>query len=71
MGSMSDDVQALNIDGIAANADNAKSGSYPIARPFNFIVKGEAEGLAKAFIDWVLDTEAQGMVVEEGFISVK
>ena len=30
MGSMSDDVQALNIDGIATNADNAKSGSYQL-----------------------------------------
>lgn len=71
MGSMSADVKALKVNGVEATTDNAKNGTYPIARPFNFIVKGEAEGLTKAFIDWVLDTEAQEIVAREGFIPSK
>jgi phosphate transport system substrate-binding protein len=71
MGSMSDDVKGLKIGGIEPTTDNVKSNQYPIARPFNFLVSGEAEGLATAFIDWVMDNEAQKIIVENGFISVK
>lgn len=71
MGSMSEDVKGLKIGGVEPSTNNAKSGQYPIARPFNFIVKGDAQGLAKAFIDWVLDSEGQEIVVKEGFVSVK
>lgn len=71
MGSMSDDVKSIKIGGIEPSNDNAKSGQYPIARPFIFLVNGEAEGLAKAFIDWVLENEAQEIVQENGFIPVK
>ncbi|NLT94129.1 MAG: phosphate ABC transporter substrate-binding protein [Clostridia bacterium] len=71
MGSMDDEVKSLKIGGIEPSIENAKSGFYPVTRPFIFLVNGEAEGLAKVFIDWVLDTEAQEMVQENGFIPVK
>ncbi|MFZ7102327.1 MAG: phosphate ABC transporter substrate-binding protein [Peptococcaceae bacterium] len=72
MGSMSSEVKGLKIVGVEPTVDNVINGTYPIARPFNFITKGEAQGLAKTFIDWVLNSsEAQGITTEEGYIVSK
>lgn len=71
MGAMSSDVKGLQVNGAEPNVDNVLNGSYKIARPFNFITKGQANGLNKAFIDWVFEDEAQNIVNESGFISVK
>lgn len=69
MGSMSSEVKGLKIGGAEPTTENVINGSYPIARPFNMITNGEAEGLAKAFIDWILNSsEAKEITTEEGYI---
>jgi len=70
MGSMNDTVKAVKVDGVDATEENVIAGSYKISRPFNFITKGEADGVTKAFIDWVLSGEGQEVVSEE-FIPVQ
>jgi phosphate transport system substrate-binding protein len=65
------DIKALNIEGAAPSVENIKDGTYKISRSFNYITKGEATGLGKAFIDFVLSEEGQGIIVDEGAISVK
>ena len=69
LGSLSDDVKAVLIDGAEATADNVKSGTYKVARPFNIATKGEADGLAKDFIDFILSDEGQAVVEENGYVS--
>lgn len=69
MGSLSNDVSGVKIDGVEPSVEEVKTGMYPIARPFNFIIKGEAQDLAKDFITWILSGEAQALIEEEGFIS--
>ena len=44
---------------------------YGISRNLNMITMGEAEGLAKAFLDFVFSAEGQAIVEEESFIAVK
>lgn len=70
MGSLDDSVKALKVDGVDATEENVKAGTYKISRPFNFLTKGDAQGVAKAFIDWILSAEGQEVVAEE-FIPVK
>ncbi len=70
LGSLSDEVKAVSIDGVAPTADNVKSGNYAISRPFNIATNGEAQGLAKDFIDFILSQEGQNIITEEGYISV-
>ncbi len=69
LGSLSDEVKALEIDGAKATAENVKSGTYKVARPFNVATLGDAEGLSKDFLDFVLSEEGQTVVEENGYVS--
>lgn len=69
LGSLNDTVKALSIDGVAASAENIKSGAYPIARPFIIATKGEASGLAADFIGFILSKEGQE-VIGGGYIAI-
>ncbi len=40
LGSLDDSVKALKVDGAEATAENVKSDTYKIARPFNIATKG-------------------------------
>jgi len=53
---------------VAPSQDAVVSGDYPIARPLLFYTRGEPEGLAKTYIDWVLGPEGQEVVQEQGFV---
>ena len=64
-------VKALSIGSVACNEANCVNGSYPVTRYLNFITKGEPEGLTRKFIDFCLSAEGQGIVGEEGYISIK
>jgi phosphate transport system substrate-binding protein len=39
--------------------------SYPVVRPLNMVTKGEPEGLAKEFLDFIMSGEGQEIVAEE------
>lgn len=67
LGSMNETVKALKIEGVEATKENIVAGTYSVARPFNIATKGEAEGLAKDFIDFILSKEGQE-VVSNGYI---
>ncbi len=69
LGSLNDSIVALNIDGVAATAENVKNKSYKISRPFNIATKGEPTGLAKDFLDFVMSAEGQ-KVVGDSYISI-
>ncbi len=72
MGSLSDAVKALNFEGIEATPANVKNKSYTLARPFNIVYKSESElsGIAKDFIDWILDEEGQAIISANGYIAL-
>ncbi|HAX69353.1 MAG TPA: phosphate-binding protein, partial [Anaerolineae bacterium] len=45
--------------------------TYPIARDLYMYTNGEATGVTKAYLDWILSSEAQEIVAELGFVPVK
>lgn len=69
LGSLNDTVNALKIDGVEATAENVKSGTYKVSRPFNIATKGTPEGLSADFINFILSKEGQE-VVSASYISV-
>jgi phosphate transport system substrate-binding protein len=70
-GYLDSSVKALAIDGVEATVTNAKSGTYPVVRPLYFLTKSQPNGLVKAFIDYCTGQDAQKIVTNEGYISVK
>jgi phosphate transport system substrate-binding protein len=44
--------------------------SYPIARDLYMYTNGEPTGLIKAYLDWILSSEAQKIVADLGFVPV-
>lgn len=70
LGSLNDTVKAVDIDGVEVTADNVKSGEYKISRPFNIAYKGELEGVAKDFVDFIMSADGQAVVAEEGYVTV-
>jgi len=70
LGSMNSTIKALDIDGIAATAQNVKNGTYPIQRPFIIATKGDPTGLTKDFIDYILSTEGQAVVESRGYTAI-
>lgn len=61
-------VKALKVDGAEATVDNVKSGAYKLARPFNIAVKDDLSDAGKDFMSYILSTEGQAIVEEEGYI---
>ena len=71
LGIVDDRVHALDLDGIAPASDNVRNGTYPLERPFLFLWKTEPSPSARAFIDYVLSTEGQGLLAAEGLVPVE
>ncbi len=69
LGSMSDSVKAVKVDGTEASVDNIKSGDYKLQRPFNIVTKGEIDELPQDFIDFIMSADGQAIIEEEGYIA--
>lgn len=66
-----DTVKPLTVGGVEANAENAKSGDYPLSRPFLFCYYDDKVTEAgKAFLEFALTADAQSLVEEHGAIRV-
>lgn len=71
LGSLDDSVKALSIDGAEATAENIENGSYKVSRPFNVAVKPDSTNeVAADFMSFIMSTEGQQVVSDEGYIPV-
>ncbi|MBO0793905.1 MAG: substrate-binding domain-containing protein [Ktedonobacteraceae bacterium] len=59
---------AIKIDGVADTDDNVKSNSYKFWNIEHMYTKGEASGLAKAFIDYVKGPATADLRKKDGFL---
>lgn len=71
LGSLDESVKALKIDGAEATEENIENGSYKVSRPFNIAVKEGADNeVANDFITYIMSTEGQKIVADNGYIPV-
>ena len=75
IGFVTKDVKALPIwynanKIIPASLDNVKTKTYPISRDLYVITNGEPSGLAGDFIKYILSTDGQKIVSDEGYVTV-
>jgi len=60
-------VSALTLDGVDATVDNMKSGKYRLAADGHMYTKGDASGLARSFLDYVMGPTVQGTTIPSLF----
>lgn len=66
-----DSIQTLKIDGVEAKAENIYTGDYKVWAYEHSYTKGEATGLAKAFLDYMMSPAVQDTIIPEmGYIPV-
>ncbi|EGG80850.1 hypothetical protein HMPREF9477_01886 [Lachnospiraceae bacterium 2_1_46FAA] len=68
LGSLNDTIKSVKIDGAEATAENIKSGTYKISRPFNIVTKDKVSDVAQDFINYIMSPEGQKVVEEAGCI---
>ncbi len=72
LGYITGDVKALGLDvnGVVTEptVQNVIDGKYPVSRPLLMLTKGEPQGLAKDYIDFILSKEGQAIVKDEGYV---
>ncbi len=69
LGYLVPEIKVLKIDGVEANADAVKDGSYSVARPLFMYAAGTLSEAAQAYIDWILSADGQAIVAELGFVT--
>ena len=71
LGSLDETVKAVKIDGAEATAENIKSGTYKVSRPFNIATKEDLDNeVAEDFINFIMSEEGQKVVSDNGYIPV-
>jgi len=64
-------VMPISLDGVTPTLATVQSGEYKVARGLYSLTKGEPQGLAKLFLDFMLSPTGQQLVSDKGFIRVK
>ena len=68
LGSLSDTVKAVKIEGVEPSVENIKNGSYTIARPFYIAAKKDLSIQGQDFTDFILSKEGQKIIEEYNYI---
>lgn len=72
LGSLSDTVKEVKVDGVEGNAENVKNSTYKISRPFNLAYyDGKLSKVAQDFVDFIMSSDGQQIVDKEGYISIE
>ena len=64
------DVKALTVNGIASTVATVLDNSYPISRDLYIYTNGDPTGVGKTYMEWILGTEGQKVVQDEGFVPI-
>lgn len=64
-----DSVKAVKVNGVEATTENILNETYPIARPFNIVTKGDVtDELSKDFIAFIMSKQGQAVAAEDGLV---
>ncbi len=69
LGSVSDRIKAVSVNGVKSTVENVKNGSYEVSRPFLLVTKGVESDLVKDFLKFSSSVKGQEIAVEMHYIS--
>jgi phosphate transport system substrate-binding protein len=64
-------VKALTLNGVAPTPENVKSGRYFLTRDFFFVIKGEPTPSVKKFLDFVLSSDGDRVILANGAVPLR
>ena len=70
LGSLNDQVKAIQVDGVDATVENVKAGTYSVSRPFNLLTKDGLSDAAQDFVNFILSKEGQAVIADNDYITV-
>ena len=70
LGYIDETIKTVQVEGADATAENIVAGTYPVARPFVLVTKGEISETDQAFLDFVMSSEGQAEAEKDGYIRV-
>lgn len=70
LGGINDSIKPVKVNGVEPTVEKVKAKEYPVARPFNYVVKKGAQlsNEAQAFVDFILSDDGQAIVEENGLV---
>lgn len=68
LGSVSERIKAVAIDGVEPTVENVKRGEYSVARPFLLVTKGTESDLVKDFLSFAQSKQVQEITTEMKYI---
>lgn len=72
LGSLSSDVKAVGLDGVATSTATVKDGSYKLQRPFKIAyVDTKLTDIDKDFISFITSKQGEAIISKEGYISTE
>lgn len=71
LGSLTDAVKPVKIDGVDPSEDTVLDGTYPIQRPFNIVFKETISEATKDFIAFIHSSQGQAVVADKNYIPVQ
>lgn len=71
VGHIDNSVVAVTLDGVKPTLETVRNGEYKVSRGLYSLTKGDATGLAKLFLDFIVSPTGQQIVSDKGFIPVK
>lgn len=71
MGYVTKAVKGLTVDGVAASAQNARNGKYPLSRYLYMFTNGWPSGELLNFINFMQSRDGQRIVAEKGFVPLQ
>jgi len=70
LGSVNDTVKVVKVDGVAVSEATIKDKSYKIWRPFMVASNGEATGIKKDFIEFILSKQGQDIAAANNTVKI-
>ena len=72
LSAVDDSVKAVKVEGFDCTEETVQDGSYKVQRPFNFVVKKDAElsEAAQAFVEYVTSGDANQWILEAGCVPI-
>jgi phosphate transport system substrate-binding protein len=71
LGYVSDKVKVISVNGVRPSDATVRDNTYPLARELYMYTNGNPAGLAKSFIEFILSSDGQSIVKEQGFVVLK